>query len=301
MPTLKDVAEYLRSEKPMEAYRTLLPADIGVDRFLAIALSYIGSTQGSKNDITKCTCSSTYKAVRAVAECGLYIDGKEATLIARYNKATEQTECHYQVMVDGMKKLIFRTGEVSHLNVRPVFMGDTFEVVMGTQEEIRHVPDITADRSAKSLVAVYSMVRMRDGSVEFEVMTKQEIEANRKRSRTPDKGPWVTDYVEMAKKTVIRRHWKTLTKESGTFPPIDDEDDLETEVGREVAPSGASKEPAKKAPAGRSRAIEALAEDEEPNPEKSTEAPPGDQEAADEPDREAPPADPIGEDDDLLI
>jgi hypothetical protein len=37
------------------------------------------------------------------------------------------------------------------------------------------------------------------------IMTKLEIDGIRKRSKSPDKGPWQTDYSEMAKKTVVHR------------------------------------------------------------------------------------------------
>jgi hypothetical protein len=36
-------------------------------------------------------------------------------------------------------------------------------------------------------------------------MTKLEIDGIRKRSKSPDRGPWQTDYNEMAKKTVVHR------------------------------------------------------------------------------------------------
>ena len=41
-----------------------------------------------------------------------------------------------------------------------------------------------------------------------EVMTKAEIDGIRKRSKASGSGPWVTDYNEMAKKTVVRRSSK---------------------------------------------------------------------------------------------
>jgi hypothetical protein len=41
-------------------------------------------------------------------------------------------------------------------------------------------------------------------------MTKAEVDAIRKRSRAGSSGPWVTDYAEMARKTVVRRLAKYL-------------------------------------------------------------------------------------------
>jgi recombination protein RecT len=43
-------------------------------------------------------------------------------------------------------------------------------------------------------------------------MTRAEVDAIRARSRSRDDGPWVTDYAEMAKKTVLRRTLKLCPK-----------------------------------------------------------------------------------------
>jgi recombination protein RecT len=42
------------------------------------------------------------------------------------------------------------------------------------------------------------------------VLSPGEVEAVRKRSKSPNKGPWETDYDEMGKKTAFRRHSKWL-------------------------------------------------------------------------------------------
>jgi recombination protein RecT len=58
-------------------------------------------------------------------------------------------------------------------------------------------------------------VTFKDGTKQSDVMTLAEINAVRKRSRAGGEGPWVTDYAEMAKKTVFRRlsKWLTLSPE----------------------------------------------------------------------------------------
>src|SRR5690606_7654635 len=47
----------------------------------------------------------------------------------------------------------------------------------------------------------YAVLRLKDGGADFDVMTRAEIDAIRKRSRAAARGPRVTDYAEMAKKT----------------------------------------------------------------------------------------------------
>ena len=51
---------------------------------------------------------------------------------------------------------------------------------------------------------------MKGGAVKCEVMNKDDIDSIRRRSKAGSSGPWVTDYNEMAKKTVFRRATKWL-------------------------------------------------------------------------------------------
>jgi hypothetical protein len=60
-------------------------------------------------------------------------------------------------------------------------------------------------------LAVYSHVKYKTGQDEYEVMTMDQVKAIQKRSKAGQSGPWQTDFDEMAKKTVIRRHSKKLT------------------------------------------------------------------------------------------
>jgi len=60
------------------------------------------------------------------------------------------------------------------------------------------------------MIAAYGAAKFKDGEGHFEVMYKADIEAIRTRSRAKDDGPWITDYDEMARKTVIRRLCKYL-------------------------------------------------------------------------------------------
>jgi recombination protein RecT len=73
----------------------------------------------------------------------------------------------------------------------------------GTERKIVHKPNYTKDRG--DLVCVYAVFKTKDGNVDFEVMSIDEVDAIRMRSKASSSGPWVTDYEEMAKKTVMRR------------------------------------------------------------------------------------------------
>lgn len=141
--------------------------------------------------------------MRAMLDCsslGLEPDGRRCHLIP-YGKEV-------QLIVDwkGLVELAKRSGEVVAWKAETVKEHDSFDWING---EINHAVNWREDRG--KLQAVYSIVKMTNGDIDTEVMTLAEVEAIRKRSKASGSGPWVTDFEEMAKKTVIRRHSKRLT------------------------------------------------------------------------------------------
>ena len=54
------------------------------------------------------------------------------------------------------------------------------------------------------------MATLKGGMTQFEVMSKADVDAIRSVSKSKDNGPWVTNYPEMARKTVLRRLVKYL-------------------------------------------------------------------------------------------
>jgi hypothetical protein len=73
---------------------------------------------------------------------------------------------------------------------------------------LEHEPDWSENPGPA--VAVYAVAKLKDGGTQSEVMTKAQIDAIRSRSRASGEGPWVSDYDEMARKTVVRRLCKYL-------------------------------------------------------------------------------------------
>ena len=70
--------------------------------------------------------------------------------------------------------------------------------------------------------------------VKAEVMTTEEVERIRARSKAGKEGPWVTDWNEMAKKTVFRRLSKWLPLSAEYRDAVDKDDDVLDAVARPV-------------------------------------------------------------------
>jgi len=118
--------------------------------------------------------------------------GREAKLVIGYK---------------GLVELAYRSGRVENIEARVVNSKDDFALALGTSPSITHIPNL---KQKGELVGVYAVAHMKGGGLHFEHMTKQQIDAIRNRSKAKSDGPWVTDYEEMAKKTVVRRLVKLL-------------------------------------------------------------------------------------------
>lgn len=199
------LGQLLQKQRP--AIEAALPRHMSADRLLRIAL-----TEVRKNpDLVRCEPMSFLGAVVQSAQLGLEpgVLG-HAYLVPFNNRQTGRREVQLIVGYKGLIDLARRSGQISSITAHAVYEGDDFEYVLGLQEKLNHVPKPGRVAQARHLVAVYAIAKLRDGGHQLEVMSREEVEAIRKRSKASDSGPWKTDYEEMAKKTVLRRLCKML-------------------------------------------------------------------------------------------
>jgi hypothetical protein len=99
------------------------------------------------------------------------------------------------------------------------------------------------------MYAVYCIVTFKDGGKHTEVMTLEDVNRIRARSKAANNGPWVTDFDEMAKKTVFRRaaKWITLSPEVQDALERDDAPAVTSALVAE-APAGLLEAPAEPPP-----------------------------------------------------
>lgn len=187
--------ELMRNEKTQEELLNALPKFLSPQRFTRIALNMINRVPA----LEKCSQRSVMTCFMECASLGIEPDGRRAHIIPYGDKAT--------LIIDykGLIELAKRNGDVATWRPVAVKEGDKFSWVNG---DITHEIDWMKDRG--ELKAVYSHVRMKDGTDDYEVMTLAECESIRKRSKAGSSGPWVSDYEAMCLKTVMRRHSKRL-------------------------------------------------------------------------------------------
>lgn len=192
--------EYIGQKGFVTAIEKAAPKHVDAARLVRIA-----QTAVTKNPaLLQCDRESFGTAVLQAAELGLDPGGAlgHAYLVPYKNT------CTLIVSFKGMVALARRSGEIVSIEARAVYEKDTFDFEYGLDSKLKHLPYLDGDPG--KLRFVYAVAKLKDGGVQFEVMTRTQIDAIRGRSRASSSGPWVTDYDEMAKKTVVRRLFKML-------------------------------------------------------------------------------------------
>jgi len=110
----------------------------------------------------------------------------------------------------GMIDIARRSGEVKSIYSRLVYEKDDFQYSLGMVENINHIPSKLPIPERGEITHTYFVAHFMNGGHHLEVMDRSEIDAIRARSKSKDYGPWVTDFGEMARKTVVRRAFKYL-------------------------------------------------------------------------------------------
>lgn len=196
-------------EKMKDQFAMVLPRHLTPERMFRVAMTAIQQTP----KLLECDRKSLYSAVMRAAQLGLEPDGilGQAYLIP-YGKQVQ--------FIPGYKGLIDlarRSGEVSNIIAKEVCKNDEFTVDFSLEVPFVHKPKLDGDRG--EITHFWAMARFKDGGFHWDYMTKAEVQSIRdqssgwqsakKYSKTAE-SPWEKHFVEMGKKTAIRRIAKYL-------------------------------------------------------------------------------------------
>lgn len=198
----QQVHEALDKLKPQLA--VALPKHITADRLARIALTTIRTTPA----LMECSIESLLASIMQAAQLGLEpgLLG-QCYLVPYWNSKKGMKEAQFIIGYKGLLSLARRSGDIASIAAEAIYSNDTFKYRKGFEEVLEHEPNFK-DRG--ELIAFYAYATTKDGGRYATVMTKQDIEKIRTRSKAKDNGPWVTDYEEMGKKTALRRLTKYL-------------------------------------------------------------------------------------------
>jgi recombination protein RecT len=184
-----------------------LPRGMTIERLSKVLLFSIDSNP----DLLKCTQVSLLRAIKECVTLGLEPGGVRGLAYLIPYKVGGQDfnrECQLIIGYKGLRELAMRSGMLQQLEARAVHRNDRFTVRFGLHPELEHTPEL---EDPGPIVAVYCLARLADDEHHVEVMTLAEITAIRARSKAGNSGPWVSDFEQMARKTVIRRAMNYMT------------------------------------------------------------------------------------------
>lgn len=196
-----EIRTLIEGDKFKNEVARVLPKHLNAERFIRIGIT--ATTRTPK--LLECTPASFFKCLLDLSALGLEPDGRRAHLIP-YGR-----ECTLIIDWKGLAELAMRSGIVSVLHADVVCENDTFDYDRGALKAHK----VNYRESRGKVFAVYALCRFKDGNEKCDVMSIEDVKAIQRRSRSGGNGPWVTDFNEMAKKTVFRRlsKWLPLSAE----------------------------------------------------------------------------------------
>jgi recombination protein RecT len=190
--------------------KTQLPKSIPLEAFKRVVITALQE----KPEILAAEHESLFQACLKCAKEGLLPDGKEAAFTIFNNNIAKKNEqpvyvkkVAYIPMVGGIKKRIWKSGEYTFLSGNVVYENDIFDYCLGDFESITHKPTML---ERGEVVAAYAIAKNKSGEFLRAVLTRQDIDYIRSKSKSKDSAFWNDWYEQMAIKSAFRRLAKNL-------------------------------------------------------------------------------------------
>jgi recombination protein RecT len=208
----KDKIAQLLDRKKGEIAK-MLPKHLNAERLLKVAQIAATTTPA----LLECEIPSLVGAIGQCAQMGLEPNTVlgHAYLVPFNVKRKDVSGREFwaksvQVVIGykGLIDLARRSGQIVSIAAHEVCENDKFDLVYGLDERLTHVPSL-GDRG--KLIGFYAVAKLKDGGHCFEFMSLHQVQEIMASTQSKGKyGPWKDNFVEMGRKTVIRRLSKYL-------------------------------------------------------------------------------------------
>ena len=200
--------------RPFDAFRKAFADPAKADRIMAKEIDFAAQAMMANPYLIDCAAQHPDDLVNALKNVALTGSTLNPVLKQGY-LVPFKGKISFMPSYMGLVDVLNRSGLVRKIEAHPVFDGDEFGVTFGTAEQLIHKPNPWGTRDKDHLKGCYYYIELADGTTMWDTMSAAEIEDVRRRSPSVTKGktsPWDTDYIEMAKKTLIRRAFKAVPK-----------------------------------------------------------------------------------------
>lgn len=216
----KEQIAYLLKQKSGEIAK-MLPKHLNAERLMKVAQIAATTTPA----LAKCDVASLVGAIGQCAQMGLEPNTVlgHAYLVPFNTKrkdgnGNERWVNSVQVIIGykGLIDLARRSGQIVSIAAHEVCANDQFELVYGLDEKLIHTPAL-GERG--EIIGFYSVAKLKDGGHCFEFMSLHQVNEIRDASQGYQQAvkykkeaghPWGAHFIEMGRKTVIRRLAKYL-------------------------------------------------------------------------------------------
>ncbi|GLR26539.1 recombinase RecT [Limnobacter litoralis] len=208
----KEKVAYFLNQKKSEIVK-MLPRHLNPERLMKVAQIAATTTPA----LAECDVPSLVGAIGQCAQMGLEPNTVlgHAYLVPfntkrKDNQGNERWVKSVQVIIGykGLIDLARRSGQIVSIAAHEVCANDKFELVYGLDEQLTHVP---AMQDRGGVLGFYAVAKLKDGGHCFEFMSLEQVNEIMLASQSKGKyGPWKDNFIEMGRKTVIRRLAKYL-------------------------------------------------------------------------------------------
>ncbi|MDJ1156019.1 recombination protein RecT [Macrococcus caseolyticus] len=204
-PKPQTIEDYMKKMAP--AMAQALPKHMDIDRLTRLAMTTIRTTPALKDADVGSLLGAVMQAAQLGLEPGLM---GHCYLLPFNNKNKGIKEVQFIIGYKGMIDLARRSGHIKSIYAHAVYSNDEFDYELGLESKLVHKPTMEPDKG--EFIGAYAVAHFKDGGYQFEFMSKADIEKRKGRSKAANSkfSPWISDYEEMAKKTVVRHMWKYL-------------------------------------------------------------------------------------------
>lgn len=209
MPEVLDIIRKIDNNEFKTELTRAIPNHLKADRLVRLAITLLRSNEL----LQKCTPLSVMATVVESGQLGLELDA----VIGHAYPVPFGDQCTLVVGYRGFSHLMYQSGAYNEIGTEIVQQGDEFKIELGGRRQLLHKPKgprVTDDPS--KWLGCYAYTVTLHGHYAFYFMDRSEIEMtarNRSKSwqrhkRDGKSTPWVTDPMEMYRKTPLRRHAK---------------------------------------------------------------------------------------------
>lgn len=214
----------------LENNKAALPADFNIPRFVQNSLALLNGNETLQEFAGKYGSSQIKQGLMRGAYLGLDALNSEMYLVP-YGRTLS-----FMPSYRGMTKLVtkYSVRPVKSIYSKIVRAGDTFEETIVNGEPSINYSALPFNNG--EILGAFAVCLFADGGIQYEVVSKADIDQCRKASKAKNSGAWSQWYSEMAKKCVIRRLCKSLSMDmdAKAVEALDAGLEIETDVQEQV-------------------------------------------------------------------